>query len=111
MSIIRSGALRHRVTLQAPVITQDEFGGPITTWTTVATLWALVESLGGNELVVARQVFAQGDYKVMIKYYAGITNKHRFQFGGMNLDIINPSDFEMRHIMIECICVNRVDQP
>lgn len=111
MAGIRAGSLRHRVTLQAPVITQDAFGAPVKTWQNVANLWAMVESLSGAELIAARQVFAEALYKVTIRYYPGITDQHRIVYDGMNMDITNVSDVETRHITMELNCIVRVDQP
>lgn len=108
---IRAGSLRHRVTLQTPVITQDAFGGQVKSWQNVTDLWAMVESLSGSELIAARQIFAEALYKVTIRYYPSITDKHRIVYNGMNMDITNVSDVETRHIMIELNCIVRVDQP
>lgn len=34
------GSMRHRITLQKPVIANNEYGVPVITWTDVATVWA-----------------------------------------------------------------------
>lgn len=43
------GALRRRLLLEAPVETPDGAGGRLTSFETVAAVWAQVEWLSGNE--------------------------------------------------------------
>ena len=39
--LMRAGAMRHQVTLQQPgAAARDSYGGDVTPWTTVATVWA-----------------------------------------------------------------------
>lgn len=45
------GQLRHRVTLQSQVATQDALGQPSTSWIDTATLWADVRYQGGLEAI------------------------------------------------------------
>lgn len=49
MPLVNAGDLRHRVTLQQPSESQDEFGAVTLTWADVATLYALVEEQQGTE--------------------------------------------------------------
>ena len=48
LKFLDPGQLRTQLTLEQPVETPDGQGGFTLTWTTLATLWALVEPLGGR---------------------------------------------------------------
>lgn len=43
-----AGSLRHRVTIQYPDATRDDYGQPIVTWRDLATVWANVKNMTGT---------------------------------------------------------------
>lgn len=68
----RVGALRHRLTLEAPETTADEIGGRSITWTPVATLWAEIETVDGKETGIAGETDAQLVHRITIRYRSDI---------------------------------------
>jgi len=52
MSNPEVGALRRRITLQAPASAPDGGGGFVVTWAPVAQLWAQMRALSGSETVI-----------------------------------------------------------
>ena len=72
-----SGALDKRVQIQAASDVLNAHGGQTRTWNTVATVWARIEPLSGNELLEAQQVEERADVKITIRNYPGLTSKHR----------------------------------
>ena len=50
------GERRQRVAFQTASVTQDGFGEPDQTWTTLATQWALVKPLSGRERTAANEI-------------------------------------------------------
>ena len=52
---MRSGMLRHRVTLQRFQQGQDAYGGPVETWEDVAIVWASLEAMSGREYFASQQ--------------------------------------------------------
>jgi SPP1 family predicted phage head-tail adaptor len=76
------GTLRERVTIQQPVETPDTQGGRVTTWTTLATVWAAIRPWrrAGGEYLQAQSVIAKMDYEVEIGYRPDVTPKMRLQW-------------------------------
>ena len=50
------GERRMRVVFQTATVTQDAFGEPDQTWTTLATQWSLVQEMRGAERYSAHQI-------------------------------------------------------
>jgi SPP1 family predicted phage head-tail adaptor len=56
---MKSGPMRHFVTLQIPAYWRDAAGQKRTTWVVGPQFWGLLEPLSGRELVNAREVKAE----------------------------------------------------
>ena len=84
---MRSGMLRHRVTIEQKVPTRDTFGGEVETWTLVATVWASVEPLQGREYLAARQLQAELTTRIRIRRRTGILPQMRVVWGSHTYDI------------------------
>ena len=65
---INAGLLCHRVTLQEPAETADEYGQMIPGWASLGTFWAGVEPLQGREAERARQLIATATHKVTLRW-------------------------------------------
>lgn len=98
------GKLRHRVTLQELVKTDDGYGGIVETWQDVATVWAAIEPLRGNERYTAQQVQSELTHKVTIRYRAGIKPQMRILYGNRVFDIEAVIDVDERHRWLELLC-------
>ena len=59
-----AGSLRHRLVWQRQADTSDPMNEPGGDWTTLTTIWADVEPLGGRELWNARQVKATSTHRI-----------------------------------------------
>jgi SPP1 family predicted phage head-tail adaptor len=84
---VRAGLLDKRVVIEAPPTSQDTFGGPTGTWTTVATRWASIVPLQGREYHEARQHAAAVDHRITLRYLPGIAPKQRVRYGARLFDI------------------------
>lgn len=102
--IIGAGKLRHRVTLQELVKTDDGYGGIAETWRDVATVWAAVEPLSGDERYAAQQVQSDLTHRVTIRYRAGVRPQMRVMYAGRVLQIVAVIDREERHRYLELLC-------
>jgi SPP1 family predicted phage head-tail adaptor len=78
---MRAGLLRHRVQVQSPTGTQDEYGQAVLGWTTLGARWASVEPLMGREMWQAQQVQADTTHKVTLRYFDGLTPRYRLVEG------------------------------
>ena len=93
---MRAGNLRHRVTIQQPVV--DSSWGGTTNWEEYVEVWAAVEPLRGRELLAAQQVQSETTAKVTIRYVAGVTAKMRILHGSRIFELTAPPiDPEERH--------------
>jgi SPP1 family predicted phage head-tail adaptor len=73
---VRSGELRHRVTIQTRTETQDSHGDFIETWAVVrARVPAFVRPLTGRDLETAKQVDPQISHEVRLRYWQGYWNE------------------------------------
>jgi SPP1 family predicted phage head-tail adaptor len=72
---MRSGKLRHRVVIKKPVETQNTFGEPEVRWQDFATVWAAIEPLRGREYFAAKQINAEVEANVTIRYLEGMSAK------------------------------------
>ena len=84
---MRAGRLRHIVTIQEPVETQDSMGHPAVTWSDVATRRASIEPLSGREFFTAKEFHADVSTRIRLRYLAGVTPKMRVKWGDRYFNI------------------------
>ena len=86
--IVTPGELRDRVTIERKTVTQAANGEPVTTWATIAELWAKVQQLTGREQIAAQQVQSPADARFVIRRRSGIApDMHRIVWRGQPYDI------------------------
>jgi SPP1 family predicted phage head-tail adaptor len=106
---INPGRLRHRIEIQISVDTNDSFGQPIPAWAVLfGNVKAFVEPLSGQELFDARQLHAEVTHRIIVRYLAGITPKHRIVFGVRVFDILSPINLEERGLFLEIMTKERL---
>ena|SRR3990170_3696669 len=64
---MRAGELRHRIAIQKNTPTRDEFNAEVEHWSTVASVWALVEMLSGSEFIAQQAAGAALNYKITLR--------------------------------------------
>jgi SPP1 family predicted phage head-tail adaptor len=101
---MKAGALRHLVTLQAPLVTTNDYGEAITTWQDVATLSAALVPLSAREFFHAQQTQADVTHKVMLRYRPGLTPTMRLVVCGRIFHIASVIDREERQVELELLC-------
>ena len=101
MTILQIGTLRHRVTIQAAIETQNAIGEMVETWAEYVTVWGRVEQLSGNRLFAAAQMEEPVTGVITIRYTDGITPKMRAVVGGKTYDIRNAIDRTGRRQALE----------
>ena len=94
---IRSGALRHRVTLEAPARTREPGGLVAETWAPVATVWAAIEPLSGSEQLRGMQMTAAVTHRIRTRYRGGVTPAMRVTSRGRVFDVRSVLDEGERH--------------
>jgi SPP1 family predicted phage head-tail adaptor len=89
--------MRDQVVIQSRTIAQDGYGAPVPTWSDVGDpVWANVEPLTGREAWQAQQVRPDLTHRVTMRFYSGLTTKHRLKIGSRILNIESAVDVESR---------------
>lgn len=104
------GNLRHRITLQKPVIIRDSIGQELEEWQDVATVWASVEPLSGKEYFNAKQTNSEVSTKITIRYLESITPFMRLFFQKHTYNILSVINFEERNIYLQLLCSEKVGE-
>lgn len=106
---MRAGDLRDQVVIEQVATTFDAAGGPVETWTTLATVWASVlpqkYTTGVEALVQAlgRESVAT-TYTVTIYWRSDVTELRRLTWNGKTLDIKRVIDPDGRRTWLELMC-------
>ncbi|MBK4414170.1 phage head closure protein [Enterobacter hormaechei] len=90
---MQAGKLRHRVTIQEPVMVQNpETGAVNKTWRDLATVWAEVSPLSAREFIAAQASQGEITTRITIRFRPGITRMNRILFRGeiYNIDGVLP---------------------
>lgn len=106
---MNAGRLRHRVTIQQPVLSPDGLGGGSKTWSNVATVWADVTTSEGNvginlETVVSDQTRSLNMYRVKMRYRAGVGTNMRLLHRGRVLEILSVANIDERNKEMTLLC-------
>lgn len=105
---MRSGKLRHTVTLQSLVETQDSYGSAVQSWADYATVRASVEPLQGREYFASQQVRAEATTRFRIRYLSGVLPTMRVVFDGRAYNIesiinLNERNRELHLMAVEVL--------
>lgn len=95
---MRSGRLRHKIEFVTNGETQDELGGIVSGGVHFAFSMAEIKPVNGNEKFIANQVFPEATAQIICRYIAGVTTKHKINFGTRRFDIINSQNKDERNI-------------
>ncbi len=85
---MEAGKLRHRVTLQSLVPTQDPVTGIVAnSWSEFASVWASVEPLSAREFLQASALSSQVVARIRMRYLAGVMPSMRILHGARTYNI------------------------
>ena len=105
---MRAGKLRHRVTIQEPIITQNDYYETVETWQDFAMCDASIGPLTAREFFNAAQVQSDVTHKVEIRYVPGVTSAMRLLFGSRVLNILAVLSADERGTSQELLCKEAV---
>lgn len=71
------GKLNERVDLEENFPARNDYGAEVPHWSRYATRWAEVTPLQGRELFQAQQASSDVTYRVRMREWSKVTNKHR----------------------------------
>lgn len=101
---MRAGRLRHRLTIQQPVESRDDYGSVTTVWQTVASRWGSVEPQRGREALMSGQNTSEVFTEIRLRHLDGLTAKMRILHGSDTYQIrvvMNISERDAEHV---CAC-------
>lgn len=101
---LAAGRLRRRVVLSTRVLTQNLYGEPVESWTTLATVWGAVEPVRGKDFWTAKQQMETASAKILIRYRSDLTSVHRATADGVTWDILSIVMPESRKEHMELYC-------
>lgn len=106
--MIKSGELRHLVTLQRPSGARDAVGGRVTTWDAQGEVHAKIEPIQGRERFYAAQRQASTSHMVTVRYgpeTRDIDATWRIKFGTRIFTVDEPPrNTEERNIELVMMC-------
>jgi SPP1 family predicted phage head-tail adaptor len=112
---VRAGRLRHRITLQRRVETQETTGEVTWDWSDVAEVWASVEPIAGREYFAAAQVSSEVSTRIRMRYRPDLNEKLRVVFvsepGSPGLvhyyDVLSVINWQERDREVHLMCKQR----
>lgn len=109
--VLQAGKLRHLVTIQSPVSTKDDSGGPvISSWVNLSpeTTYASIEPIGGRELWALQMANSLTTHRITIRYQQGITARCRVKYGDRYFQISAVLNVEERNRELQLLCTEIV---
>jgi len=96
--------MRERVTIQVNTYAKDVLGANIPTVATLATVWARVQPLRGQEMKDIGRLAAKQLYLVIIRYRTDVTTDNKIIWGSKTLNIrsIQNRDERSGFLSMEC---------
>lgn len=104
-SKIKIGDFRHRITFQSEREVPDDAHGHTSIWDDVATVWAKVEPVSGNEFYYAQQLKTVITHKITIRYRSDITDLLRIIFEKRIMKIESLINLQEREHFMQLRCV------
>jgi len=101
---MHSGALRHSITIQRAIETQDNTGQITQSWVTLVTVFASILPVGGIESKKYFRIIGEETHNVIIRYYAGLTTKDRILYGARVLNILSIDNIDERNVQMNIKC-------
>jgi head-tail adaptor len=83
------GRLDHRIVIEQPTITEGDFGEPITSWSTFATVYAqrMNNKASGTEGVESGRELGIRNQNWVIRYISGLNLQMRINYDSSYYDI------------------------
>lgn len=103
----RIGALRHRITLEAPERSGDAGGGADIAWHAVASIWAEIQPKSGREVFESDQLGGRVTHDVRLRFRAGVTPELRIAHAGRLFDIRYVARAGQHGEWLICACEER----
>ncbi len=104
---LNAGRMNRRITIEQRTDGEDAWGQPLTTWTTVATVWADVRAASGSaaaERIAADRETSVAGYSMRIRWRTDITAGMRVSIGGTRYAIVDVIEDVAGREYIDLVC-------
>jgi SPP1 family predicted phage head-tail adaptor len=104
--------LRHIVTIDEPVTSQDDTGEEIVQWQPYGKTFAAIEPLRGRELTILGGIQAASDTRIKLRWapaFKRITPKWRIRFQDTVYNIESIINVDTRYREMEVMCSSGVN--
>jgi len=90
---MRAGILRHLITIERPMITTNEYGESIITWTTFFETKAAIRPLKGTERFYNHALHSEATHSLTFRFKEQITPVMRVKFKERTFEITGVLNF------------------
>lgn len=103
MRLVEPGKLCHYVTIEALALTDEPDGTTSEEWNG-ENRHAHIEPLQGRELFEAQQMKGEATHRITMRWYDGLTPKHRIKFGTRTFNIVSVRNIDEANRMTVAVC-------
>lgn len=108
---MRSGSLRHRVTLYDFVEVRDAATGAFGEgWTNSRSRWASADTVSARELLAGQGVLAENSMKFVLRYDPTFSQTSKIVWDGVDYHVVQVRNENGRDRMLEVIATRRDPQ-
>lgn len=93
---MKAGPLDRTVAIERVTVVEDDYGGQIETWQTLATVPAQVAQQSGREFLAAAQTQAERRVLFRLRWLAGVTVLDRVLYDGRTHNILDVKELGRR---------------
>lgn len=104
---VRIGQLRHRLTIEQAVRTDDSGGGAAVSWDVVDEVWGHIEALSGKENFEADRISGEASFRIIIRHRSDLAPSMRFRHNAKIYEILALMDQDGRGRFLTCKCERR----
>jgi len=101
---MRSGNLKHKITIQEIISMKNTLGEPTQDWYTFMNAWARIVPIRANEYRAAQGLVEKITHTVTIRYTDGIESDMRILYGSRVFEIKGILDFNEEHKRLDLMC-------
>lgn len=101
------GKLRHRLTIQQSVRSDDSGGGATLVWTDIDEVWGAIEAISGQENLEAGRISGKVVYRITLRYRDDLAPEMRLLSGSEVFEILSVQDEDGRRRFLTCKCERR----
>lgn len=97
--------LPHRITIQRPIETKNQYKISQVDWEDYVSLFASVEPISGREYVLLQNTKSELTVRIKIYYYPGVTSAMRVVYGSRVLNIESVINYKELNREMHLMCV------